>query len=122
MRKNRNCQVPRRWRAFGNCIGQTYVDDLLVSRRSHCPLNYTRTGDGVQSGGERALLTVCILLCLMPWQGKSSRVRVLTSKNVSPPLRTVTVLLPDGREEVFHRGAVIDPVVGLTADLSKVFS
>ena len=41
---------------------------------------------------------------------------------VSPPLRTVTVLLPDGGEEVFHRGEVKDPVVGLTADLAKVFS
>src|SRR5437773_11458474 len=34
---------------------------------------------------------------------------------VSPPLRTVAVLLPDGREEVFHSGVVKDPVVGLTA-------
>jgi len=41
---------------------------------------------------------------------------------VSPPLRTVTLLLPDGREEGFHLGAVKDPVVGLTADLAKVFS
>ena len=41
---------------------------------------------------------------------------------VSPPFRTVTIILPDGREEVFHRGAVKDPIVGLTADLSKVFS
>ena len=41
---------------------------------------------------------------------------------VSPPLRTVTVLLPDGREEVFHRGIAKDPVTGLSADLAKVFS
>ena len=41
---------------------------------------------------------------------------------VSPPLRTVTVLLPDGREEVFHRGIAKDPATGLTADLAKVFS
>ena len=41
---------------------------------------------------------------------------------ITPPLRTVTVLLSDGREEVFHRGAVKDPVVGLTADLVRVFS
>lgn len=41
---------------------------------------------------------------------------------VSPPLRTVTILLPDGREEVFHRGAAKDPVTGLTADLAAVFS
>ena len=41
---------------------------------------------------------------------------------VSPPLRTVTVLLPDGREEVFHRGVARDPVTGLMADLEKVFS
>src|SRR3990172_8726142 len=41
---------------------------------------------------------------------------------VSPPLRTVTVLLPDGREEVFHRGFAKDPETGLSADLAKVFS
>jgi Uma2 family endonuclease len=41
---------------------------------------------------------------------------------VSPPLRTVTLLLPDGREEVFHGGVATDPATGLTADLSKVFS
>ena len=41
---------------------------------------------------------------------------------VSPPLRTVTILLPDGREEVFHRGEVKDPAVGLAADLARVFS
>ena len=41
---------------------------------------------------------------------------------VTPPLRTVTILLPDGREEVFHRGAAKDPATGLTADLAKVFS
>jgi len=41
---------------------------------------------------------------------------------VSPPFRTVTIILPDDREEVFLRGAVKDPVVGLTVDLSKVFS
>ena len=41
---------------------------------------------------------------------------------VSPPLRTVTILLPEGQEEVFHRGEVKDPVTGLTADLARVFS
>ena len=41
---------------------------------------------------------------------------------VTPPLRTVTILLPDGREEVFHRGPAKDPATGLTADLAKVFS
>src|SRR5204863_6121596 len=41
---------------------------------------------------------------------------------VSPPLRTVAVLLPDEREEVFHSGVVKDPVVGLTADLTRFFS
>lgn len=41
---------------------------------------------------------------------------------VSPPLRTVTILLPDGRQEVFHRGSVKDPAVELGADLDRVFS
>ena len=41
---------------------------------------------------------------------------------VSPPLRTVSILLPNGREEVFHGGIATDPATGLTADLAKVFS
>jgi len=41
---------------------------------------------------------------------------------VSPPLQTVTILLPAGRQEVFHGGSVKDPVIGLTADLTRVFS
>ncbi len=41
---------------------------------------------------------------------------------VTPPLRTVTVLLPDGREEVFHAGVAKDPASGLSADLAKVVS
>jgi Uma2 family endonuclease len=40
---------------------------------------------------------------------------------VSPPLRTITVLLPQAREEVFRRGIAKDPT-GLSADLAKVFS
>jgi len=41
---------------------------------------------------------------------------------ITPAFRTVTILLPDGREEVFHRGIATDPVTGLTTDLEKVFS
>ena len=41
---------------------------------------------------------------------------------VTPPLRTLTVLLPDGREEVFRSGVAKDPVTGMSADLAKVFS
>ena len=41
---------------------------------------------------------------------------------VSPPFRIVTILLPDGRKEVFHRGVATDLETGLSADLAKVFS
>lgn len=41
---------------------------------------------------------------------------------VTPPLRTVTILLPDGHEERHFTGVVTDPATGVTADLDAVFS
>jgi len=41
---------------------------------------------------------------------------------VSPPFRTITMLNPDGTEEVVHNGAAKDPATGLTADVAAVFS
>lgn len=41
---------------------------------------------------------------------------------VSPPLHTIKILTADGKEEAFSAGAVKDPVTGLTADISAVFS
>lgn len=41
---------------------------------------------------------------------------------MSPPIRTITILGPDGREESHHSGVAKDSVTGLTADLLAVFS
>jgi Uma2 family endonuclease len=41
---------------------------------------------------------------------------------VSPAFRTITVLRPDGSQQVYDSGKVTDPVTGLTVDLAEVFS
>lgn len=41
---------------------------------------------------------------------------------VTPPLREVTIFLPDGSRESHHGGVVRDPATGLTADLEAVFA
>ena len=41
---------------------------------------------------------------------------------VVPPLNAVRIIAADGYEETFHSGVVKDPVTGLTAELSSVFS
>ena len=41
---------------------------------------------------------------------------------ISPPLHTVSILRLDGSADTFSSGIAKDPVTGLTADLSAVFS
>ncbi len=41
---------------------------------------------------------------------------------VSPPFHTITILRPDGTEEVVHSGVAKDPAIGLTAEVAAVFS
>ncbi len=41
---------------------------------------------------------------------------------VMPPLRSVTIFLPDNSQQTHLAGVVRDPVTGLTADLDAVFS
>ncbi len=41
---------------------------------------------------------------------------------ITPPLREVTVFLPDGSQQSHHAGEVRDPATGLTADLETVFA
>ena len=103
--------------------GTDYTPDISVYPRE--PADYRH--DEV-TRAELPLVAVEILSPTQSHQGVVEKAELYLRHGVkscwivSPPLRTVTVLLPDGREEVFHRGAVTDPVVGLTADLSKVFS
>lgn len=41
---------------------------------------------------------------------------------VSPPMRTVTILLPDGNQQSYDSGIATDPATGLTANVDAVFS
>jgi Uma2 family endonuclease len=41
---------------------------------------------------------------------------------VSPAFRTITVLKPDGSQEIYDSGKVTDPATGITIDLDAVFS
>ena len=41
---------------------------------------------------------------------------------VVPPLRAVTIFLPDGSQQIHDAGVVRDPAIGVTADLDAVFS
>ena len=41
---------------------------------------------------------------------------------LSPPIHTITMLRPDGTEEVVHSGVAKDPVLVLMADVAAVFS
>ncbi len=41
---------------------------------------------------------------------------------IAPPLRDVTIFLPDGSQQSHHGGVVTDPAIGIAADLDAVFS
>ena len=41
---------------------------------------------------------------------------------VTPPLREVTIFLPDGSQQSYHGGVVRDPAIGIAAGLDAVFS
>ena len=41
---------------------------------------------------------------------------------ITPPLRGVTIFLPDGSQQSYHGGIVRDPATGLSADLDAVFA
>ena len=40
---------------------------------------------------------------------------------VTPPLKNVTIYLPDGKQVSASEGVITDPATGLTADLGEVF-
>lgn len=103
--------------------GQESTPDISVCRK--------RKKDWLKDeirGVEPPLLTVEIL---SPTQG-SARVLANIARYfangvkscwyVNPPVKTVTVLAPDGGQETFTRGVVTDPATGLSADLAVVFA
>ncbi len=103
--------------------GQNYTPDISIYPRQ--PINFRH--DDIRRD-DPPLLAVEIF---SPTQGSQEildkvdvyfRHGVKSCWIVSPPFRSVTVLTPDGQEEICHAGAVTDPAIGLTADLAAVFS
>lgn len=41
---------------------------------------------------------------------------------IAPPLKSITIMLPDGRQQSFDSGVATDPATGLTARVDVVFS
>ena len=103
--------------------GQPLTPDLSIYPRE--PLNLRRD---IVKRTDPPLMVVEIL---SPTQGSQSvmekvevyfRAGVKSCWIVSPPFHTITLLRPDGTEEVVHDGVAKDTATGLTADLSAVFS
>ena len=74
------------------------------------------------------LLVVEILSPTQGYQSVMEKVEAYFANGVkscwvlSPPFHTITMLTPDGKEEVVHSGVAKDPATGLTADVAAVFS
>jgi len=103
--------------------GQTYTPDLSIYPRQQ--LNLRR--DEIHRT-DPPLLVVEILSPTQGYQSVMDKVDAYFRNGVkscwivSPPFRTITILKPDGTEEVVHSGVATDPATGLTADVAAVFS
>lgn len=103
--------------------GQSLTPDLSIYPRE--PLNLRH--DEIK----RTDPPLVVVEILSPTQGHQSvmekvdayfRNGVKSCWIVSPPFRTITILKPDGTEDVIHSGVAKDPATGLTADVQAVFS
>jgi Uma2 family endonuclease len=103
--------------------GQPYTPDLSIYPRAHLNLrrdDFRRT--------DPPLLVVEILSPTQGYQSVMDKVEAYFANGVkscwivSPPFRTITILRPDGTEEVVHSGVAKDPATGLAADVAAVFS
>jgi len=103
--------------------GQIYVPDISLYVRQ--PINFRR--DETRRV-DPPLLAVEILSPSQGLQEIVDKVEVYFRHGVkscwivSPPLRSITILAPDGTESVCHAGMATDPATGLTADLATIFS
>ena len=103
--------------------GQPYTPDLSIYPREQ--LNLRR--DEIRRT-DPPLLVVEILSPTQGYQALMDKVDAYFRNGVkscwivSPPFRTITILRPDGTEEVVHSGVAKDPVTGLMADVVVVFS
>ena len=103
--------------------GKPLTPDLSIYSRE--PLDFRH--DEVQRT-DPPLLVVEILSPTQGYQSVMDKVAAYFQNGVkscwivSPPIRAITILKPDGTEEVFHSGVAKDPAIGLTADVAAVFS
>ncbi len=105
------------------CPGDWKVPDLSVYPREPMDLRHD-----LARTTEPPLLTVEIVSPSQGMQEIMKKVdfylahRVKSVWVVTPPLREVTIFLPDGSQQSHHGGTVRDPATGLTADLEAVFA
>src|SRR5438094_1049648 len=103
--------------------GKPMTPDLSVYRRTPLDLRHD-----VPRCTEPPLLVVEILSPQQPIQEIMTKIDTYFAFGVkscwvlSPTMHSIQVLTSDGKEIVLNSGIATDPVTGLTADLSAVFS
>lgn len=106
-----------------NIDGKSFTPDLSIYVRQ--PIDWRH--DQVRAT-QPPLLAVEIFSPQQGSQGVMDKVDVYFQFGVkscwviSPPVHAVRILTADGHEESYTEGVIKDPVTGLTADLSVVFS
>ena len=103
--------------------GKPMTPDLSVYRRAPLDLRHD-----MPRCTEPPLLVVEILSPQQPIQEIMNKIDTYFSFGVkscwvvSPTMHSIQILTSDGKEIVLNSGTATDPVTGLTADLSTVFS
>ena len=103
--------------------GEPLTPDLSIYRRQQLDLRHD-----VIRATEPPLLVVEILSPTQGYQSVMQKVEAYFRNGVkscwvvSPPFHTITMLKPDGKQEVVDQGVAKDPATGLTADTAAVFS
>ncbi len=103
--------------------GDSYTPDLSVYEKS--------TFDWRKDVIRQSEMPLTVVEIFSPQQGYEqvmNKVRTYLANGVKscwvvvPPLKTVTICLPDGTESVFHGGDAVDSATGLSANLDRVFA
>ena len=103
--------------------GQSYTPDLSIYPRQELNLRHD-----IVKRTDAPLLVVEIFSPRQGSQEVMDKVDVYLRNGVkscwivSPPLHTISLLSPDGKEQIFYEGVATDPATGLTVDLAAVFS
>ncbi len=103
--------------------GQALTPDLSVYARAPLDLRHD-----VSRRSDPPLLVVEILSPQQPSQQVMDKIDayfafgVKSCWVVSPTMHSIQILTSDGRETVLNSGTATDPIIGLAADLTAVFS